>query len=125
MVGLESALSVVQLAMVDSGQFGWTDVGRVLSRKPAEIGGLAGYDNAFATGSAANFTLYDASARRVFGLGDLRGKGLNTPYLGREFPGRVIATIHNGYPTVLDGELVAPETVAAHAFEYNSRNHSA
>jgi dihydroorotase len=123
MVGLESALSVVQLAMVDSGLFGWSDVARALSRKPAEIGGLAGYDSAFAPGRAANLTLYDAGVRRVFGLGDLRGKGLNSPYLGRELPGRVLATIHNGYPTVLDGELVEPETVAAHAFEHNSRNH--
>jgi dihydroorotase len=122
MVGLESALSVVQLAMVDSGLFGWPDVARVLSRKPAEIGGLAGYDDAFAPGSAANLTLYDASANRVFGLADLRGKGLNTPYLGRELPGRVIATVHNGYPTLLDGDLVDPGAVAAHALEHNSRN---
>ena len=125
MVGLESALSVVQLAMVDNGLFGWSDVARVLSKKPAEIGGLVGYDDAFALGSAANFTLYDSAARRVFGLADLRGKSLNTPYLGRELPGRVIATVHNGYPTVLDGELVDPGTVAAHALEHNARNHGA
>jgi len=115
MVGLESALSVVQLAMVDTGLFGWTDVARVLSKKPAEIGRLAGYDAAFAMGSPANFTLYDASAHRVFGLEHLRGKGRNSPYLGRELPGRVIATIHDGYPTVLDGELVEAGEVAASA----------
>jgi dihydroorotase len=119
MVGLESALSVVQLAMVDSGLFGWPDVARVLSAKPAEIGGLTGYADAFASGSVANVTLYDASASRVFGLQDLRGKGLNTPYLGRELPGRVIATIHNGYPTVLDGTLVDAGEVAANALEFN------
>jgi dihydroorotase len=122
MVGLESALSVVQLAMVDSGLLGWSDVARILSTKPAQIGGLAGYDGAFVTGHAANFTLYDAGSRRVFGLDDLRGKGLNSPYLGRQLPGRVIATIHNGYPTVLNGELVERDTVAAHALEHNTRN---
>jgi dihydroorotase len=125
MVGLESALSVVQLAMVDSGLFGWADVARVLSAKPAEIGGLAGYNDAFAPGSAANLTLYDAAHRHVFGLGDLRGKGLNTPYLGRELPGRVVATIHNGYPTVLDGTLVDAGAVAARALDHRSRNPSA
>jgi dihydroorotase len=122
MVGLESALSVVQLAMVDSGLFGWSDVARVLSRKPAEIGGLAGYSDAFAPGGAANFTLYDAAASRVFGLGDLRGKGLNTPYLGRELPGRVVTTVHNGYPTVLDGALVDADQVAANALTARNRN---
>jgi dihydroorotase len=125
MVGLESALSVVQLAMVDAGLIDWADVARVFSSKPAEIGGLAGYDHAFVPGGTANLTLYDAAHQRVFGLGDLRGKGLNTPYLGRELPGRVVATIHNGYPTVLDGELVDAATVAADAVNYTSRNPSA
>ncbi|HEY5230027.1 MAG TPA: dihydroorotase [Galbitalea sp.] len=121
MVGLESALSVVQLAMIDSGLFDWPDVARVFSSKPAAIGGLAGYGDAFAPGSAANFTLYDATASRVFGLEDLRGKGLNTPYLGRTLPGRVVATVHDGYPTVLDGNLVDQSEVAAHALEHRSR----
>jgi dihydroorotase len=122
MVGLESALSVVQLAMVDSGLIGWADVARVLSAKPAEIGGLAGYADPFTAGAPANVTLYDAAASRTFGLADLRGKGLNTPYLGRELPGRVVATIHNGYPTVLDGTLADAAAVAAHALEFNAGN---
>ncbi|GMA97006.1 hypothetical protein GCM10025881_38300 [Pseudolysinimonas kribbensis] len=40
MVGLESALSVVQAAMVDTGLLGWVDVARVLSSAPAAIGRL-------------------------------------------------------------------------------------
>ena len=115
MVGLESALSVVHAAVVASGQLDWQDVARVLSAKPAEIGRLAGYGTPFAVGAAANFTLYDPSASRAFATSDLRGKGLNSPYLGRELPGRVIATVHNGYATVLDGELVDSETVAQEA----------
>jgi dihydroorotase len=120
MVGLESALSVVQLAMIDSGLIGWADVAHILSAKPAEIGRLAGYDAAFAPDTPANFTLYDPSASRVFGLDDLRGKGLNSPYLGRTLPGRVVATIHNGYPTVLAGKLIDASEVADHAAR-NSR----
>jgi dihydroorotase len=111
MVGLESALSVVQAAIVDSGQLSWSDVARVLSRTPAAIGQLAGYDAPFTVGAPANVTLIDPSARRVFGLEQLRGKGVNTPYLGRELPGRVVATVHRGVPTVLDGELRPAEEV--------------
>ena len=114
MVGLESALSVVQAAVVDSGQLSWSDVARVLSRTPAAIGQLAGYDAPFTVGAPANFTLLDPGARRVFGLDQLRGKGLNTPYLGRELPGRVVVTVHRGIPTVLDGELRPAEEVAHH-----------
>ena len=113
MVGLESALSVVQTAVVDSGQLSWADIARVMSSKPAAIGQLAGYDEAFAPGSPANVVLYDPTASREFGVEQLRGKSLNSPYLGRTLPGRVMATVHYGYPTVLDGELVDVETVAA------------
>jgi dihydroorotase len=115
MVGLESALSVVQTALVDSGHLDWRGVARVLSTTPARIGSLDGYARPLETDSPANVTLLDPQAQREFALSDLRGKSLNTPYLGRRLPGRVIATIHDGYPTVLDGELVDAETVAASA----------
>jgi len=112
MVGLESALSVVQQAMVDTGLLTWADVARVLSRVPAEIGRLAGYDAPFEPGSPAHVTLVDPSTTRVFEKDALRGKGVNSPYLGRELPGRVVATFHGGVPTVLDGELRPLEEVS-------------
>jgi dihydroorotase len=112
MVGLESALSVVQAAVVDTGYLDFADVARVLSRGPAEIGRLAGYDAAFTVGSRADLTLYDPSVSREFGVEHLHGKSVNSPYLARTLPGRVMATIHDGYATVLDGELVDVATVA-------------
>ncbi len=115
MVGLESALSVVQAAVVDTGHLNWADVARVFSAKPAQIGRLDGYANPFAVGSPANFTLYDPAASTVFGIEHLHGKGVNSPYLGRTLPGRVVTTIHNGYPTVSDGLLVDADIVAATA----------
>lgn len=121
MVGLESALSVVQSAVVDSGQLDWSDIARVMSTRPAEIGRLEGYSSPFMAGSPANLTLYDASAQREFSEHDLHGKGVNSPYLGRTLPGRVLATIHDGYPTVLDGSLVEAHTVAAAAAKESSR----
>src|SRR3954467_6785269 len=54
MVGLESALSVVQAAVVETGMLDWSDVARVLSSAPAAIGRLDGYDAAFAVGSPAH-----------------------------------------------------------------------
>ena len=115
MVGLESALSVVQAAVVDNGLLNWVDVARVLSSKPAEIGRLDGYGSAFQLGSPANVTLYDASYSGTFTKAQLHGKSVNSPYLDTELPGRVIATLHNGYATVLDGELLAPDEVKASA----------
>lgn len=115
MVGLESALSVVQAAVVDTGQLSWADVARVLSRVPAEIGGIAGYAEGIAVGAEANLTLVDPSAMAVFDAARLHGKGRNSPFLGRELPGRIVTTVRAGYPTVLDGEPVDAETVAAAA----------
>jgi dihydroorotase len=112
MVGLESALSVVQAAVVDDGRMSWTDVARVMSSAPATIGQLEGYGSPFTVGAPAHLTLIDPTARRTFGVEHLRGKGVNSPYLGRELPGRVVVTVHRGIPTVLDGELRSPEEVA-------------
>lgn len=112
MVGLESALSIVQSAMVDTGLLDWAGVARVLSAAPARIGRLAGYDTAFGIGSPAHLTLVDPTARRTFGLEHLHGRSVNSPYLGRELPGRVVATVHAGVPTVLDGVLRDPQEVA-------------
>jgi dihydroorotase len=112
MVGLESALSVVQTAMVDTGLLDWADVARVLSAAPAAIGRLDGYDAAFQVGSPAHLTLVDPTARSTFGVEHLKGRSVNSPYLGVELPGRVMATVHSGVPTVLDGELRPAEEVA-------------
>jgi dihydroorotase len=115
MVGLESALSVVQAALVDSGVVGWKDVARILSETPARIGRLSGYADGIAVGAAANLALYDPTVSRAFGTGELRGKGVNSPYLATVLPGRVMTVVHDGYPTVLNGELVDTAIVAESA----------
>ena len=112
MVGLESALSVVQTSVVDTGLLDFADVARVLSTAPARIGSLDGYDAPLAVGSPAHFTLYDPAASTVFSTEHLHGKSVNSPYLGRTLPGRVVMTVHGGIPTVVDGQLVDAEKVA-------------
>ncbi|TQL47973.1 dihydroorotase [Homoserinimonas aerilata] len=115
MVGLESALSVVQASVVDTGHLGWTDIARVFSAAPARIGRLSGYEQGIVEGARADFTLYDPSVRRSFGTEHLHGRSTNSPYLAVELPGRVIATVHDGYPTVLDGVLLDATQVAVAA----------
>jgi dihydroorotase len=112
MVGLESALSVVQKTMVDTGLIGWDDVERVLSVAPAAIGLVEGQGVPIGVGSPAEITLYDRSVTRSFSIDDLAGKSINSPYLDRELPGRVQATFHGGYATVLDGRLADIDEIA-------------
>ncbi|GAA0414605.1 dihydroorotase [Leifsonia naganoensis] len=106
MVGLESALSVVHASVVGNGLLDWADVARVLSSTPARIGRLAGHGTPIEAGAPAELFLYDPTASRTFATGDLAGKGVNSPYLSMTLPGRVVATFHRGYATVLDGTVV-------------------
>ncbi|MFZ4895114.1 dihydroorotase [Plantibacter sp. Mn2098] len=118
MVGLESALSVVHAAMVETGLLGWEDVARVLSTTPARIGRISGHGEPLAVGAAGEIVLYDPAASRPFGTERLAGKGVNSPYLGRSLPGRVVATFHRGYATVLDGTVLPSDVVAASASRF-------
>ncbi|MDH2444333.1 dihydroorotase [Amnibacterium sp. CER49] len=114
MVGLETAASVVQAAMVETGLLGWADVQRVLSTTPAEIGGDASR-GALRPGDPADLVLVDPAARRVLASSDLVGRSTNSPYLGRDLPGRVVATLFRGTPTVLDGAVVELEPAGGDA----------
>jgi len=105
MVGLESALRVVHAAMVQTGMLGWADVARVMSRTPAQVGRLAGHGRPIAAGEPAELTFYDVAAGSVFERSDLRGRSVNSPYLGRELPGSVRWTVHAGRLTVADGAV--------------------
>ncbi|MDO8145027.1 MULTISPECIES: dihydroorotase [unclassified Isoptericola] len=111
MTGLETALSVVQETMVDTGRLTWADVARVLSAAPARIGrvdtGPAAQGRPVAVGEPANLTLLDPAARRtVDGAAQVTASG-NTPFRGRTLPGEVRATFLRGRATVLDGTPVA------------------
>jgi len=113
MVGLESALSVAHAAVVETGFLDWNDLVRVLSTTPARIGRIQGQGQQLTVGAPAELTLYDPSARRVFGRQNLIGKGVNSPYLEMTLPGQVLATFHRGYATVLDGTLRSTAEIGA------------
>lgn len=108
MTGLETALSVVQEAMVDTGLLDWAGVARVLSSAPARIGRVAGQGRPLQVGEPANVVLVDPAARRRIDPATMATQGRNSPYAGTELPGRVVATFHRGHATVLDGVPASP-----------------
>jgi dihydroorotase len=109
MLGLETALSVVQATMVDTGLLDWAGVAERLSAAPARIGRCDTGDRAqgrpLAQGEPANLVLVDPSASGTVDARELASLSRNTPYEGRSLPGRVVATFLRGRPTVLDGKL--------------------
>lgn len=118
MVGLESALPIVQMTLVDEGHASWSEVEQLLSQKPAEIGRLGdGHPTALESGQPADLVLVDPTGTSEFDLARLHGRSNNSPFLGMQVPGRVHTTIHNGYLTLDAGVLVDAEVVATSATE--------
>jgi dihydroorotase len=106
MLGLETALSVVQETMVQTGLLTWAEVADRMSFAPARIGAVAEHGRPLAAGEPANLALVDPAARRTIEPRESASLSRNTPYAGMELPGRVVATFLRGEPTVLDGRLV-------------------
>ncbi|SFL10260.1 dihydroorotase [Streptomyces pini] len=106
MVGLETALSVVQHTMVETGLLDWAGVADRMSFRPAAIGRLAGQGRPVSAGEPANLTLVDPAYRGTVDSAGFASRSRNTPYQGRELPGRVTHTFLRGRATVMDGKLV-------------------
>ncbi|GGQ77326.1 MULTISPECIES: dihydroorotase [Kitasatospora] len=106
MVGLETALSVVQQTMVETGLLNWEGVADRMSHRPARIGRLAGHGRPVSVGEPANLVLFDPAYRGVVNPDTFATRSRNSPYKGMDLPGRVHATFLRGEATVLAGELV-------------------
>ncbi|MBA2574156.1 MAG: dihydroorotase [Actinomycetota bacterium] len=105
MLGLETALSVVQQTMVDTGLLDWAAVADRMAVRPARIGRVADQGHPLEVGAPANLVLYDPAASRVVEASTLQSLSRNTPYRGMQLPGSVTATFLRGRATVLDGQL--------------------
>ena len=106
MLGLETALSVVIETMVNTGLMGWAEVADRMSIRPAQIGRLEDQGRPLVVGEPANLVLVDAEASWVVDPAAMASRSRNTPYRALTLPGRVVATIYRGRPTVLEGRLV-------------------
>ncbi|WP_066462595.1 dihydroorotase [Sanguibacter suarezii] len=110
MTGLETALSVVQQTMVDTGRMTWADVARVLSTAPARIGritdGPRPQGRPLEVGEPANVVLVDPAATRLVVPTEQATASANSPFGGQELPGQVVATFLRGRATVLDARPV-------------------
>ena len=102
MIGLETALGIVQKAMVDTGLMGWGQVALRMSHLPAVIGGvLEQHPGSINVGEPANVTLVDPSAPWTVDATKTASRSNNSPFGGIELPGRAVATFLRGTPTYL------------------------
>lgn len=115
MLGLETALSIAQETMVETGLMTWAQIADAMSTRPAEIGRVHDQGRPLAVGEPANIVLYEPGARRTVDAHETASLSRNTPYQGMELPGQVVATFLRGRPTVLDGKLCEADRVAPQA----------
>lgn len=113
MTGLETALPVVQQAMVETGLMDWAGVVRVLSVNPARIAGLedqgqAEDDGAPRVGAPAHLVVWDPQVRRTVDPQTHATRSRNSPYRGIELPGATVHTLYRGHRVVADGAPATP-----------------
>jgi dihydroorotase len=106
MVGLETALSVVAKAMIDSKLLDWAGLVNRMSIAPAKIAGYASHGQAIGVGAPANLTVIDTEAKWIVDRNRLASKSKNTPFEGMQLPAQVVHTFLNGKQVLNDGKIV-------------------
>ena len=105
MLGLESALAIVNQVMVATGLMTWEAVADRMSYAPARIGRYEEHGQKIAIGSQANLTVINPTQTLRVDRDLVASRSRNTPFHGMELQGVVAATIYRGYPTFLNGKL--------------------
>jgi dihydroorotase len=105
MLGLETAFSVAQHALVDTGLLDWRGLADRMSVRPAHIGGVESQGQGLHAGAPAHVCVVDPAARRIIDPDAVASKSRNTPYAAMELPGSVRHVVFGGVPTVRDGVL--------------------
>jgi dihydroorotase len=105
MLGLQTALSVVVATMVQPGLLDWRGVARVMSERPARIGGATDQGRPIAVGEPATLILVDPDASWTVRGAQLASLAKNTPYEGMELPCRMVLSMLRGEITTEDGKV--------------------
>ena len=107
MLGLESALSIVNQTMVQTGLLNWEGVADRMSLAPARIAGYASHGGRIEVGAPAHLTVINPTQSYRVDRDLVASRSRNTPFHGMELSGVVQATFFRGIPTYLGGQLTS------------------
>jgi len=96
MLGLETALSIVNKTMVETGLMNWSQVADRMSIAPARIGLYEYQGQELKIGAPAHLAVMNPTATYRVDRDLVASRSRNTPFHGMELPGKVIATIFGG-----------------------------
>ena len=104
MLGLETALSIVNQTMVQTGLMNWELVAARMSSAPAKIGRYESHGHELAVGAKAHITVINPTATHRVDRDLVLSRSRNTPFHGLELPGVVMATVFGGRLTYEGGK---------------------
>lgn len=105
MTGLETALSVVATAMIETKLMNWADIARVMSERPAEIGQLADHGRPIAENEIANLCIVDPEITWKVDAQDTHSLSTNNPFHEMTLKSKVVHTIFRGKFTMKNGQV--------------------
>lgn len=105
MTGLETALSVVATAMIDTKLMNWADIARVMSERPAEIGQLADHGRPIAENEIANLCIVDPEMTWKVDAQDTHSLSTNNPFHDMTLKSKVVHTIFRGKFSMKSGQV--------------------
>jgi dihydroorotase len=99
MLGLETALAIVNQTMVATGLLSWAGVATRMSSAPAQIGGYTHHGLGISLGAPAHLTVMNPTESHRVDRDRVASRSRNTPFHGMDLRGVVTATIFNGVLT--------------------------
>ena len=115
MLGLESALSIVNQTMVQTGLLTWEGVADRMSRTPARSAGYESHGGKSEVGAPAHLTVINPTQNYRVDRDLVASRSRNTPFHGMELSGVVQATFFRGIPTCLAGQLTSIHNYSSNA----------
>ena len=106
MLGLETALSIVQKTMVETQLMSWSDVAERMSHAPARIGRYDQQGQPLVEGSLANIVVINPTQKWTVDRDLVLSKSSNTPYHGQQLPGVITHTLFKGKHVFSNGVVL-------------------
>ena len=103
MLGLETALSIVNKTMVETGLMNWATVADRMSYAPARIGLYENQGQELKVGAPAHMAVMDPTSLFTVDRDLVASRSRNTPFHGMEFSARVVATFFHGQIVYQEG----------------------
>lgn len=102
-IGLETALSLSVMELVDTKVLTWSALIGKISANPANILGIG--RGSLKKGSPADIAIIDPDAKYVYKKESIESKSKNSPFIGWELKAKVVSVFVGGEPVMKEGRI--------------------